>query len=220
MHRDILHACAATITLALGLVAVGEIGFIGFIAPLALVAFVLTGLVLRKYFTIDRLKVILLTVLIWVPFAGLVLNFGEEICGTGAYTFESPTSYAEGKSSRDEMVFQDRGTKCKDMLLDPRLRDSVWVGVVDSKVSFKPKVNYIPSLDRDSVVPVSVLIDQSGEVLWAQSLSGPAGFRPLARDVACRARFRPAFIDGPRVVLHGILTFHFQAARSGEMLVN
>ena len=207
MHRHLFHAGIATVALTIGLLAGAGLDSLLFIAPLALVAFTLTSIALHRYFTIDRLKVALLTLLIWIPFAALALSLGDEMIGSAACPYEDNVQQS---GTPTVVVFEDPGTRCTEILMDPRARDSFWVGVVDRQARFKPKVAYQPRFDRPSVVPVSVLIDLSGEVLWSQSLSGPSEYRVLAREAACRTRFPPSHIDGQAPLFNGILTFRFE----------
>ncbi len=58
-------------------------------------------------------------------------------------------------------------------------------------------------------VSVSVVIDENGEVITAQALSGDPLLRPAAESVACEAKFEPTAIDGIPARVAGVITYNF-----------
>ena len=59
-------------------------------------------------------------------------------------------------------------------------------------------------------VQVKVLIDETGKVISAEAVFGPASLRQVAVDAAKLARFAPRVLDGITVKVSGILTYDFK----------
>jgi TonB family protein len=90
--------------------------------------------------------------------------------------------------------------------------NTIWAGMLDKKAIAKSAPLY-PALAKSAtvkgVVAVSVVIEESGKVLWAQSLSGHPLLRQAAMEAACGTRFHPMLVNGPPVRVGGVLTFKF-----------
>lgn len=213
MLRDCLNAAVASIALGVGAILAGA-GISGaLIAVITFPVWVVTSRGIRSFYTADRLTVLLLSSCVWAPFAIGTVAFGDWLTSPRFFNDGDFTDFYEPdlRSKR----FEDPGGDCFTGATDtdPRTGNSVWAGVVDGKARFTPRVDYQPLFERSSVVPVLMFVDYSGNVVWTQSLSGPPEYRLLARDAACRAKFAPSFIDGPPVLIQGIMTFQFNAKK-------
>ena len=217
MRRDLLNAVAASTAFGAGVLLTG-LGWTGvLLALVTMPAFAITSRTIRSFYTTDRLAIFLLSACVWAPFVVGTIAFGDWL--TSAHPFPTSDMVEQEQPGGSLQRFEDPGGDCTvdaDVQNSRSLR-SVWVGVLDKKATFTPQVQYQPLFDYDSVVPVLVVIDPSGKVLWTQSLSGPPEYRLLARDAACRAKFMPSYVDGPPFVIDGILTFHFDAAKPGRI---
>ena len=85
-------------------------------------------------------------------------------------------------------------------------------GVITSKVITKPKPPY-PNIARvtktQGPVNVEILIDESGRVVSARAVDGPAMLRPAAETAARQARFTPTLLGGQPVKVSGVITYNF-----------
>lgn len=222
MRRDILHICAALLAFATGFLISGSDG--SFIAALflAIFFFTLVKTIISPNPDLHYVKVAVLTLLIWIPFSIFVLNFAFS-SQKGCVIFgleDSETDYTATEQKRatiDQPVndltdsYIPAGS-CGGKKVNPAFYNSIWAGVVNAKAISMPAPIYPQSLksaNAEGMVAVSVLIDEEGKVVWAQSLSGHPLLRQAAKDAACRARFTPTFADGPPVRVSGILTYRF-----------
>lgn len=82
MRRNVLHVSLAVITFACGYIAAGY--FDGIFTALILAAIFFASIKFFRQHETGRhyLKIAVLTLVIWVPFVGLALSFGEEMFGT------------------------------------------------------------------------------------------------------------------------------------------
>ena len=222
MRQNLLHICAAVLAFLIGFLVSGSDG--SFIAALllAIFFFTLVKTLISPNPDLHYVKVAVLTLLIWIPFAKVVLNFAfpyswscdvymPEVAKTGetaqeqkAIRFDQPVNDVTDSYVPD--------CSCGDKRVNPALYNSIWVGVIDGKAISKPAALYpqnLKSTNVRGVVAVSVLIDEAGKVVWAGSVSGHPLLRQAAKDAACRARFSPSLIDGPLLRVSGILTYHF-----------
>jgi protein TonB len=84
--------------------------------------------------------------------------------------------------------------------------------VITSKVLSKPVPPYprIAVLSRtQGPVNVEILIDESGHVVSARAVDGPAMLRAAAEQAARQARFTPTTLGGRPVKVSGVITYNF-----------
>jgi TonB family protein len=87
-------------------------------------------------------------------------------------------------------------------------------GVLDSQAIDKPEPDY-PAVAKaaraSGTVTVAVTVDESGEVISAQAVSGHPLLQQAAVAAAKKAIFKPTLLSGRPVKMSGILTYHFTA---------
>jgi TonB family protein len=94
----------------------------------------------------------------------------------------------------------------------PRLLKPVSGGVLNGRALSLPVPRY-PDIARRSrtsgKVEVQVVVDENGNVISAQALSGPAPLREAAADAARHARFSPTKLSGVPVKVAGTIDYNF-----------
>jgi len=86
-------------------------------------------------------------------------------------------------------------------------------GILNSKALDLPAPKYPEEarrLHEFGEVQVKVLVDETGKVISAEAVFGPASLRKAAVDAAKLARFAPRVLDGITVKVSGILTYNFK----------
>jgi TonB family protein len=89
----------------------------------------------------------------------------------------------------------------------------VEMGELNAKAVTLPKAVYSEEAKRLKVsgrVNVRVVVDETGKVISALAMNGPAPLRESAETAARGAVFSPAVVDGITVRITGILTFDFK----------
>ena len=85
-------------------------------------------------------------------------------------------------------------------------------GVLNDKAIIKPQPTY-PSLAKaaraSGTVSVKVLVDEQGEVVSAEAISGHPLLHAAAVAAAKQARFAPTLEGGEPVKVYGVLTYNF-----------
>ena len=88
--------------------------------------------------------------------------------------------------------------------------------IVNSLAISLPKPPY-PALAKklgiEGTVSVQVLIDETGRVVSAKTVSGSALLATAAQQAALNARFSPTMLDEQRVKVSGVITYNFVLAR-------
>jgi len=89
-------------------------------------------------------------------------------------------------------------------------------GILNEKAISKPDPVYPPiakyssnAAEREGRVTVRVLVGESGTVISASAVSGPALLRSAAVSAARQARFSPTLVNGKPVRVSGVLTYDF-----------
>lgn len=85
-------------------------------------------------------------------------------------------------------------------------------GVVNGKAIDLPKPAYPPAaraVKASGAVNVQVLIDESGNVISANAVSGHPLLRPSAVSAARSAKFKPTLLSGKAVKVSGIIVYNF-----------
>lgn len=87
-------------------------------------------------------------------------------------------------------------------------------GALDSKAIDKPEPDY-PAVAKaahaSGTVVVAVTVDESGEVISAQAISGHPLLQQAAVAAARKAVFKPTLLDNRPAKISGTLTYHFNA---------
>lgn len=86
-------------------------------------------------------------------------------------------------------------------------------GVLNGKAISLPKPSYpyMAAASRTSgTVVVMVMINETGKVIRACALSGPALLRDSAIGAALKARFTPTLLDGKAVKVRGTINYNFR----------
>jgi TonB family protein len=87
-------------------------------------------------------------------------------------------------------------------------------GILNSKAIQLPAAKYpdeAKKIHAFGEVQVQILVDETGKVISAVAMFGPASLRQAAVDAAKQARFKPTIVDGVAVKVSGILTYDFTA---------
>lgn len=87
-------------------------------------------------------------------------------------------------------------------------------GILNSKAIQLPAAKYpdeAKKIHAFGEVQVQILVDETGKVISAVPMFGPASLRQAAVDAAKQARFKPTIVDGVAVKVSGILTYDFTA---------
>jgi len=87
-------------------------------------------------------------------------------------------------------------------------RPPVAGGMLNGKAIYLP-VPEVPAGEASGVVLVAVLVDESGTVIEARAVSGPANLHPAAVSAARLARFAPTLLMGEPVRVSGTLSYNF-----------
>ena len=87
-------------------------------------------------------------------------------------------------------------------------------GVLNGKATSLPQPAYPPSarqVNASGTVMVQVLVDEKGNVVTAQAVSGHPLLRPAAVAAARQAKFSPTKISGKPVKVSGLINYQFTA---------
>jgi TonB family protein len=88
-------------------------------------------------------------------------------------------------------------------------------GVLNGKAVALPAPAYPETARRmrtAGLVSVEVVVDENGNVLSAQAVSGPQGLREAARVAASKARFSVTTLSGRPVKVSGVINYNFTLA--------
>lgn len=221
MRRTILYILLALSTFTLSFLIVGTFEQLTIALPVALAIFTLIKKIASRNPTLHHLKVAILTLLIWIPFAAISLSVVLPISQSCEPDFsvedvviESPKEPEEQKQDILKIESQIQGFADSDTIYCSKNEgNTIWAGVLDNKAISKPEPRYL-SLDKASniatTVAVAVIIDmETGKVISAQALSGHPLFRQSAVDAAYKARFHPTRECWMKPNVCGVLTYHF-----------
>jgi protein TonB len=85
-------------------------------------------------------------------------------------------------------------------------------GILDRRVRSAPRPDY-PAIAKaaraQGTVAVRILVDEQGNVVSAEAVSGHPLLRPAAVEAARNARFAPTRLSGRPVKVAGHLTYNF-----------
>ncbi len=86
-------------------------------------------------------------------------------------------------------------------------------GVMDARALNLPRPVYPPIAKAGRIsgaVTVEVLVNERGEVIWAEAVGGHPLLTKAAVDAARAARFTPAKLSGRAVKMTGLITYNFR----------
>ncbi len=89
-------------------------------------------------------------------------------------------------------------------------------GVVNGKAISLPIPKYpaaAKAVKASGAVNIQVTIDENGEVIYAQAVSGHALLRSAAEVAARGAKFSPTFLSGEPIKIRGVIVYNFVAPR-------
>ena len=92
------------------------------------------------------------------------------------------------------------------------IKEVVMGGLINGKVVKKPQPEYpgpARSARAQGTVQVQVLVDENGDVLSAQAISGHQLLRGASERAARKAKFGPTQICGRPMHLRGVITYNF-----------
>ncbi|MBD0371877.1 MAG: energy transducer TonB [Pyrinomonadaceae bacterium] len=221
MRRTIICISLALSTFAIGFLTVDEFQNLSLALPVALLVLILLKKILSLNFTLHHLKVAILTLLIWTPFAALTLSLAIPKAHSCVVepTEEEMLAVKEQESARLIVSVRPQSEGPADPPfyrtgIDDDTINTIWGGILDNKPIAKPRPYYPPAAKADrivGIVAVNVVIDGgTGLVIAARVLSGHPLLRQAAIEAAYQARFSPPKICGARPVnVSGILTYKF-----------
>ena len=85
-------------------------------------------------------------------------------------------------------------------------------GVLNGKAISKPQPVYPPiarAARASGTVTVQIVVDESGQVISANAVSGHQLLRKAAEEAARQARFTPTRLSGQPVKVSGVITYNF-----------
>ena len=85
-------------------------------------------------------------------------------------------------------------------------------GVLNGKAIYLPKPEYPKEAKKvraSGTVVVEVLLDENGDVVSADAISGHEALRKTAQTAALSARFAPTYLSGQPVKVKCIINFNF-----------
>lgn len=94
----------------------------------------------------------------------------------------------------------------------PRILKPVSGGVLNGKALNLPVPVYPQAAVRARVmgkVEIEVVVDETGKVISAQAVSGPASLRDAAVEAAKHAKFSPTKLSGAPVKVSGLINYNF-----------
>jgi len=59
------------------------------------------------------------------------------------------------------------------------------------------------------IVVIGVVVDETGKVISAQAISGPAMLREAALQAALKAKFSPTLLSGQPIKVSGVINYKF-----------
>ena len=85
-------------------------------------------------------------------------------------------------------------------------------GVLNGKAESLPKPSYPPAaraVNAEGAVNIRVTIDEEGNVISAEAVSGHPLLREASRAAALQAKFKPTLLSGQAVKVSGIIVYNF-----------
>ncbi|HST53087.1 MAG TPA: energy transducer TonB [Pyrinomonadaceae bacterium] len=151
-----------------------------------------------------------------------LLTFGVGIAASSLLNFNSsrkphrcaapaPAAVLVGSPSLEEPPPPPRASGCRLLNGKPCVL-SVSAGVLDGKAISKPEPVYPPIAKASGAqgsVKVQVLVDEDGDVISAQALSGHPLLQQAAVAAALQAKLSPTLLSGQPARVSGTLTYNF-----------
>jgi protein TonB len=95
---------------------------------------------------------------------------------------------------------------------EPKKNITISGGVLNGKAISKPTPPYPPiarAARASGVVIVAITVDETGKVISAHAVSGPALLQQAATQAAYQARFTPTMLSGQPVKVTGTISYNF-----------
>lgn len=92
-------------------------------------------------------------------------------------------------------------------------------GVLNGKAVSLAKPEYPPAakaVNAAGTVNVSIKIDEKGDVIFADAVSGHALLRKASEEAALASKFSPTFLSGKAVTVSGVLVYNFIGTKETE----
>lgn len=134
---------------------------------------------------------------------------------TGRSTNGAPGGVPGGLASGDATVAkveEDAGPPPPVKQAPPRPSRPQSMGVINGKATELPMPVYTAAaraVNAHGSVSVQVLVDERGNVVSANAVSGHPLLRPAAESAARRARFSPTLLSGEPVKVAGVIVYNF-----------
>ena len=221
MRQPALHITVALLAFTIGFLTADAYEQLTIALPVAFTVFVLIKGIIGLSLTRDHLKVVVITLIIWIPFAIFTLNMFMPPPFNCVVDFpEEEIKSFKGADKEDRLVAELNtddylGATICSCNSTNAVRPEVVIstGLLNEKTISKPAPRYPPlakSTHITGTVVVSVIIDEAGKVIWAQAVTGHPLLRQAAMDAACQAGFSPTKVCGPPIYVNEILTYDFR----------
>jgi protein TonB len=95
---------------------------------------------------------------------------------------------------------------------EPKKNITISGGVLNGRALSKPTPPYPPiarAARASGVVVVAITVDETGKVISAHAVSGPALLQQAATQAAYQARFSPTMLSGQPVKVTGTISYNF-----------
>lgn len=150
----------------------------------------------------------------------LIAGVATQIRGRIFYNFDSKTRKIEGDVTgsiihdptsgniKGQMVVVSRGDQPTSVSA-PRMGNG---GILNGKAVSLPKPEYpaaAKAVKAGGTVSVQVMVDEEGNVISAEAVSGHPLLRSASETAARGAKFSPTLLSGQLVKISGVLTYNF-----------
>ncbi len=98
----------------------------------------------------------------------------------------------------------------------PKRKYIISAGVLNARAIDIPKPEYPAKARAEKVageVKVSVVVEESGKVVWARVDNGHPLLQEAVKKVVCQAVFKPATISGHPYSFSGLITYRFVSSK-------
>lgn len=128
----------------------------------------------------------------------------------------APTGDAPTSSSSEEPVKPARSLETANRRdpdpEPPRPAHRRSIGVANGYAVSLPKPTYPPvaiATNTQGKVDVQIMINESGDVVSAKAVDGPALLRQVAEQAALKAKFKPTYLSNTPIKVTGVIVYNF-----------
>ena len=222
MRRNLLHVSVALLTFTIGFLTTGTQEGLVKASLIALSAFTLLKIIISSSPDLHYLKVAVLTLLIWIPFAAVTLQVAFPYRSCEIYPSEENESVSEGQEKltprepNSEPLSNPCGcsqsfTEAKPDQEEQWQKASINGGVLNRRAISLPKPPYPPiaiAARVSGTVVVQILIDERGCIESARALSGHPLLQAVSVQAARQSCFYPTLLAGQPVKIKGVITYY------------